>query len=168
MSHIIRHATAQDLAAIVAIYNSTIASRQVTADLRPVSVAERETWLHAHLNGAQRPIFVLENAVQEVLAWGSFSDYYPRAAYRITAEISIYVAENVRGQGLGQTLLDHMSAIAPSLGIHNIIGVIFGHNAPSLKLFLRNGFEQWGVLPQVCDLDGKLADVVILGKHLKI
>lgn len=166
MSHIIRQATAQDLAAIVAIYNSTIASRQVTADLRPVSIAEREAWLHTHLNDAQRPLFVLENAMKEILAWSSFSDYYPRAAYRITAEISIYVAENARGQGMGQIMLDHMTAIAPSLGIHNIIGVIFRHNAPSLKLFARNGFEEWGVLPQVCDLDGKLADVVILGKQL--
>lgn len=162
----IRHAKPQDLAAIVAIYNSTINSRQVTADLHPVSIAERETWFHTHFNDAQRPIFVLESAMQEVLAWGSFSDYYPRAAYRITAEISIYVAENARGQGVGQTLLDHMTAIAPGLGIHNIIGVIFKHNEPSLKLFARNGFEQWGMLPKVCDLDGKLADVVILGKCL--
>jgi L-amino acid N-acyltransferase YncA len=43
-----RDATLDDLPAIVAIYNSTIASRQVTADLEPVSVESRLAWFLAH------------------------------------------------------------------------------------------------------------------------
>ena len=41
----IRQARAADLPTIVAIYNSTVAGRQVTADLHPVSVDERQTCL---------------------------------------------------------------------------------------------------------------------------
>jgi phosphinothricin acetyltransferase len=44
----IRDATAADLPAIVDIYNSTIPSRMVTADLEPVSVASREAWFADH------------------------------------------------------------------------------------------------------------------------
>ena len=52
---------------------------------------------------------------------------------------------------------------APSLGINNIIALIFAHNQPSLRLFNKLGFTQWGYLPQVCDMDGFFADVVMLG-----
>ncbi len=162
----IRHAKPQDLAAIVAIYNSTINSRQVTADLHPVSIAERETWFHTHFNDAQRPIFVLESAMQEVLAWGSFSDYYTRPAYHISVEISLYVHESMRGQGIGQILLAEMLERAPALGIRNVVGVIFGHNQASIALFQSMGFVEWGRLPEMCELDGQLADVVLLGKKI--
>ena len=48
MRYTLSLAQREDLPEIVAIYNSTIASRQVTADLQPVSVAEREAWFVAH------------------------------------------------------------------------------------------------------------------------
>jgi phosphinothricin acetyltransferase len=53
---------------------------------------------------------------------------------------------------------------APSLGIHNVIALIFAHNQPSLGLFRKLGFEQWGYMPKVCDMQGFIADVVMLGK----
>lgn len=160
----LRPAQADDLPAIVAIYNSTIASRRATADLQPVTVAERRAWFDTH--GNKRPLYVVENDVQQVVAWGSFSDYYPRAAYRICAEISLYIDPQYRGAGLGRQLLDAMTARAPALGIQRLVAVIFAHNTPSVRLFERAGFEHWGRLPQVCDLDGQLADIVLLGKKV--
>ena len=59
MSHFYRDATLDDLPAIVAIYNSTIASRDVTADLEPVSVESRRAWFDAH-GPAARPLWVVE------------------------------------------------------------------------------------------------------------
>ena len=100
------------------------------------------------------------------VAWGSFSDYHPRYAYHISAEVSIYVRHDMRGAGVGKILLRHMLERAPSLDIHNVIALVFGHNYPSLNLFHRSGFEEWGRLPQVCDLETMLADVVILGKRI--
>ena len=161
----IRQARAADLPTIVAIYNSTVAGRQVTADLHPVSVDERQTWFDAHQK-PHRPMMVLCDAVDQVLAWATFSDYYARAAYDISAEISIYVHADYRGRGLASRLLSYMLAAAPALGIRNAVAVVFGHNTPSLRLFARHGFAEWGRLPQVCDLDGELADVLLLGKCL--
>ena len=48
MGYTLSLAQREDLPEIVAIYNSTVASRQATADLQPVSVAEREAWFAAH------------------------------------------------------------------------------------------------------------------------
>ncbi|MDO4640542.1 MAG: GNAT family N-acetyltransferase [Neisseria sp.] len=154
-----------DLAEIVDIYNSTISGRQSTADLVPVTVAQRQVWFDSHKGN--RPLYVMKNEAGEVVAWGSFSDYYPRHAYHISAEISIYVRHNLRGVGVGKDLLRYMLEKAPSLHIENVLAVIFGHNHASIRLFESFGFQQWGCLPQVCDLDGTKADIVILGKHIK-
>ncbi len=157
-------AVPQDLPDIVDIYNSTIASRQSTADLNPVTPEDRQSWFDAHRDN--RPLYVLKNQNGELLAWGSFSDYYPRAAYHISAEISLYVRHDTRGLGVGKILLRHMLESAPSLGIRNILAVVFAHNHASLRLFQSHGFETWGRLPQVCDLGTTQADIVLLGKHI--
>jgi phosphinothricin acetyltransferase len=46
------------------------------------------------------------------------------------------------------------------------LGFIFSHNAPSLRLFQKAGFEQWGFLNEVAILDGIPRSVVIMGKKL--
>ncbi len=76
---LIRAATEADLPAIVAIYNSIIPGRMVTADLTPVTVADRRPWLQAH-DPARRPVWVAEEPAG-VVAWLSFDTFYPRAAY---------------------------------------------------------------------------------------
>lgn len=164
MKYTIREAVQADLPAIVAIYNSSIETRLSTADLSPVGVAERQAWFDAH--GGTRPLLVLVDERNEILAWGSFSDYYPRAAYRISAEISVYVRRDMHGVGMGKDMVRYMLERAPALGIRNVLAVIFGHNHASLRLFHGFGFQEWGRLPQVCDLDGTLADVLILGKKV--
>jgi phosphinothricin acetyltransferase len=159
-----RDATLDDLPAIVAIYNSTVPSRMVTADLEPVSVASRRAWFDAH-GPATRPLWVVEDAGR-VIAWLSFSDFYGRPAYRHTSEVSIYLDEAARGKGLGRQLLAAALAAAPALDIHTLLGFVFGHNEPSMRLFRGFGFDAWGTLPRVAVLDGVERDLVILGKRL--
>jgi hypothetical protein len=62
-------------------------------------------------------------------------------------------------------LLQHAITRAPSLGITALVGLIFGHNEPSLKLFKRLGFERWAFLPGVAQLDGVERDLVVVGLH---
>lgn len=159
----IRHATLQDLPTIVAIYNSTIPGRMVTADLEPLTTESRLAWYDDH-DPARRPLWVVENENHKVIAWMSFSDFSERAAYNITAEISIYIDPSARGRGLGSQLLLYAIEQAPALGVQKLLGKIFAHNEPSIKLFGKHGFEEWGNLPDVCLLDGILRSVLILGK----
>jgi L-amino acid N-acyltransferase YncA len=159
-----RDATLDDLSAIVAIYNSTVPSRLVTADLEPVSVESRLAWFHAH-GPQKRPLWVVEDAGR-VIAWLSFSDFYGRPAYQRTAEVSIYLDESARGKGLGKQLLAAALDAAPALGIDTVLGFVFGHNEPSMRLFGGFGFTAWGTLPRVAVLDGVERDLVILGRRL--
>jgi len=106
------------------------------------------------------------NQKGEILAWGSLSDYRPCEGYRITAEISVYVAPEARGKGLGRRLVNFMLESAPKFGIENIVALIFSSNSASLNLFAKFGFARWGELPEVCDMGGKIESLTILGKKL--
>jgi phosphinothricin acetyltransferase len=163
MSLPIRKAVLQDLHAIVDIYNSTIESRAVTADLSPVTVADRDGWFHQHTD--QRPLWVMEDE-GEIVAWLSFESFYGRQAYQYTAEVSIYIDQNVRGKGIGTTFMQAAIDACPQLGIKTLLGFVFGHNEASLRLFARFGFEQWAKMPRVAELDGIERDLVIVGKRV--
>ncbi|WP_430612851.1 N-acetyltransferase family protein [Flavobacterium sp. JP2137] len=162
-----RDAVQGDLAEIVAIYNSTIPSRMVTADTAAVTVASKQPWFEAHC-AKQRPLWIVESERGVVLAWISFQSFYGRPAYDATAEISIYIAEQQRGKGLGKQLLLYSMAQAPTLGIKTILGFVFAHNIPSLQLFLSLDFEIWGNLPAVASIDERDYDLTILGKRLAV
>jgi L-amino acid N-acyltransferase YncA len=164
MSCAYRIARRDDLPRIVAIYNATIPSRMVTADLQAVSVQSRVPWFEQHAP-ATRPLWVVERD-GDIAAWLSFSSFYGRPAYARTAEVSVYIDERWRRQGLGRELLACALSHAPAIGVSRLLGFIFGHNLPSLGLFERAGFERWGYLPSVALLDGVERDLVILGRRV--
>lgn len=164
LDYVITDATIDDLPAIVEIYNSTIPGRMVTADTDPVTVQQRERWFWEH-SPDKRPLWTVK-AGNRMIGWISFQSFYGRPAYYKTAEISIYIAENSRGKGLGPLLLQKAIDRCPGLGVKTLLGFVFGHNLPSLKLFYSMGFEDWGRLPAVAELDGVERDLVIVGKRV--
>lgn len=159
-----RLARQEDLPSIVAIYNSTIASRLVSADIEPVSVASRQSWFDEH-TPEKRPLWVVERD-GAILGWLSYSNFYGRAAYAGTAELSLYLHQSARGKGLGRYFLEQAIALAPAIQVHTLLGFVFGHNLPSLKLFESFAFERWANMPRVAILDGVERDLVILGKRV--
>ncbi|MBC2581222.1 GNAT family N-acetyltransferase [Clostridium sp. DJ247] len=159
-----RDALIEDLPKMVEIYNSTIPSRMVTADLEPATVKSKEKWFYEH-SPKFRPLWVIEYK-GEICGWFSFQSFYGRPAYNATAELSIYISENFRGMGLGRIVLQKAIDTCPELGLKTLLGFIFGHNLPSLKLFHSFGFSDWGILPNVAELDGIERDLIIVGKRL--
>ena len=161
---IVRDARESDLPAIVAIYNAAIATRIATAQLEPVSIEEGRNWLSEHSRD-NHPLWVAE-LDGRVAGYLGFKPFLPRCAYRGTVEISVYVDEKSRRQGVARRLLEEAIARAPSLEIFAMTGLIFGHNEPSLKLFERLGFQRWGLLPRIARLDGIERDLIIMGRHI--
>lgn len=161
---IIRDALLPDLDAIVDIYNSTVEGRMVTADLEPVSVESKVNWFCEH-SPAFRPLWVVEQD-GKIVAWVSFQSFYGRPAYRHTAEVSIYIAESSRGKGLGKLLLQRAIDACEGLEIKTLLGYIFGHNEPSLKLFEKFGFTHWGIFPRIAVMDDIERDLIIAGKRV--
>ncbi|MCX7593913.1 MAG: GNAT family N-acetyltransferase [Fischerella sp.] len=161
----IRHAVEADLPKIVAIYNAAIPSRMATADLEPISVESRLAWFAAR-SSSKSPLWVIE-VENMVVGWLSLQPFYGRPAYHATAEVSVYIAPKYHRHGLGKQLLAQAICQSPNLGYKNILCFIFAHNQPSLKLFEKFGFENWGYLPKVAELDGVERDLIIMGRRIQ-
>jgi phosphinothricin acetyltransferase len=80
--------------------------------------------------------------------------------------VSVYVAADHHRSGIGRALLDRAVKTAPGLGLRTLVGFVFGHNEPSLRLFTAFGFERWARLPRVAELDGVERDLVIVGRRV--
>lgn len=160
-----RDAVILDLDKIVDIYNSTVASRIVTADTEPVSIESRQRWFAEH-SPNKRPLWIVEDYNQQIIGWVSFQSFYGRPAYNATVEISIYIDPAQRGKGYGKQILQYSIHKAPSFGVKTLLGYIFSHNDPSLKLFKHFGFEEWAHFPNIAELDGIERSLTILGKRI--
>ncbi|MDZ4665212.1 MAG: GNAT family N-acetyltransferase [Bacteroidota bacterium] len=159
------YAEENDLKKIIETYNSTVASRLVTADLQPVSVESKQQWFNSH-NKTNRPLWIVK-LEGNYAGWMSFNSFYGRPAYDITAEVSIYLEENSRGKGLGNMCVQKAIDESRPRGIKNLLGFIFGHNEPSLKLFYKFKFEKWAHFPKVANMDGEERDLIILGLRIQ-
>lgn len=159
----IRDARERDLPAIIKIYNAAIATRISTAQLEPVTIESRRSWLSDH-SPDRHPFWVLE-IDGELAGWLTLKTFLPRCAYRNTAEVSVYVDEKFRRRGVGRALISEAIGRAPEFGITAMVGLIFAHNGPSLRLFEQVGFEKWGLLPGVAQLDRVERDLTIMGWH---
>jgi phosphinothricin acetyltransferase len=160
-----RHATLEDLERIVAIYNTTIAGRMVTADTEPVTVESRHNWFYAH-DEHRRPLWMIYDGAENI-GWMSFQSFYGRPAYNGSVELSIYLDERFRGKGYGREILRYAIDVSPQYGIDTLMGFIFAHNIPSLKLFEQTGFKEWAHLPDIAVLDGERRSLKILGYQIK-
>ncbi len=160
----IRDATDADLPAIIEIYNAGIATRTATAQLDRITVESRRDWLGEHTPDCH-PFWVAE-VDGRVAGWLNFKSFLPRCAYAGTVELSVYVDEKFQRRGIARALLEEAIGRAPSLEISAMVGLIFAHNEPSLRLFERLGFERWGLLPGVARLDGVERDLTIMGRRV--
>jgi phosphinothricin acetyltransferase len=166
----IRLALDADLPAIINIYNAAIPSRLATADLEPISVESRRDWFRSHND--RYPVWVMTIGSQDiqsdqneqVIGWLSLQMFYGRPAYHKTAEVSIYIDPTHQGKGIGKKLLEYAIAQCPALNISKLVGFIFAHNVVSRRLFSNFGFQEWGFLPEVAELDGTEQSLIILGK----
>ncbi len=164
MSYNLKDATIDDLPYIVEVYNSIIPLGNVTADQHPITVDDWTPWFNEH-TAPNRPIYLLKHN-NNVCGWMSFSDYKKRCAYDSTAEISIYLDEKERGKGLGNIFIELGLKTLKQIGLKNVLAVIYADNTTSVNLFKKLGFDQWGLLPGVCEVKGECRDIVILGKAI--
>ena len=142
-----------DLASINEIYNQAVASKFSTAHTHPISMDERREWFGEH-DPNRYPVFVWDESGQ-VSGWLSFSPYRKgRTALQSTAEISYYVHTLHHRRGIGTGLLKFALSIAPGLGFKTLIAILLEPNTASIDLLAKFGFELWGDVPRVAEIDG--------------
>jgi len=163
-NHTIRKAIATDSPRLTAIYNQAIQARQ-TADTTPMTPKDRQSWFDSHQQ-PNYPLFVVEKA-GSVCGYSTLSQYRGgRPALRYAVEISYYLDKTFQRQGLGSILLQHALATAKDLGFKHVFAILLDTNLPSIGLLEKFGFEKWGHLPKIAEIDGIVCGHLYYGKHL--
>ena len=72
------------------------------------------------------------------------SSYRPRPAYARTREVSVYLDDSARGQGLGRQLYDELLGRLRADGVHQVLAVIALPNDASEALHRACGFARVG------------------------
>lgn len=161
---VIERASVSDVEIIREIYNEAVLTTTATFDIEPVSFNNRHDWLIKRTEDF--PVIVAKVA-GEVVGYASLSRWSDRAAYDITAELSIYVSSEKRGQGIGTILLHKIIEAAKATNLHTVIVRITADNIISLKMHRAFGFVEVGVLKQCGIKFNQILDVVIMQKILK-
>ena len=160
-----RKANFNDLHALIAIYNQAVEAGNATADQEAVDPTTRKAWLEDHVD-SDYPIFILENE-QNMIGWASLSPYRKgRKALRETAEISYYLDYRYHGQGYGKKLLRYVMDVCPKLGIYYLFALLLEVNTTSVTILEQFGFERWGYMPEVANLNGQRCAHLIYGRKL--
>jgi L-amino acid N-acyltransferase YncA len=102
-----------------------------------------------------------------VLGFGYYTQFRDRSAYRFAVEDSIYVREDVRGQGVGKTLVRQLIDDATAAGFRQMIAVIGdAENAGSIGVHASLGFHMVGTMRAVGFKFGRWLDVVTMQRAL--
>lgn len=152
----VREAVLHDLPAMLAIYNQAVRTLVATFDLEEHSLEQREVWFHKH--GGRYPLIVAESE-GEVVGYCCLSPFREKPAYGKSTELSIYIAEDQRGKGIGTVLMADILSRAEQLDYHTVISGITGGNEASVKLHEKFGFSFVGTFREVGFKFGDWQDV---------
>lgn len=120
-----------------------------------------EKWEEGHLQIAR---LVMRDG-DTVLGWAALSPVSKRHAYRGVAEVTVYVSENARGQGIGRALLEALIEESERNGIWTLQASIFPENTASIQLHLRCGFREVGRRERIAMLNGVWRDTLLFERR---
>jgi phosphinothricin acetyltransferase len=166
MSHVaLRAAAREDVPAILAIYNDAVLNTTASFDYEPRPLETQIAWFDEH-TAKHLPVFVAEDETGRLVGWSSLSHFRPRPGYRFTAENSVYVAADRRGQGIGKLLMPPLIRAAREGGFRTLIAVVDTTNAASLRLHESFGFQRAGHFKNVGYKFDRWLDLVFLQLEL--
>lgn len=160
---LVRDATAADLPAIRAIFNHWIEHSTASFRTAPDTEAQTRSWFSGR--GDEHPVLVAEEG-GEVLGWASLGPHKPTGGYRHTVELSVYLREDARGNGLGKRLLGELVERARAAGHHAMLGGVCTEQVASMRLHESLGFEKVAHYREVGFKFGRWLDVVYYQKLL--
>jgi L-amino acid N-acyltransferase YncA len=143
------------------IYESGIATGMATFE---TAAPDWEKWNNGHLPFGR--IVAVVNT--EVAGWAALSPVSNRCVYGGVAEVSVYVADNHKGKGIGKLLLQNLVTESEAHGIWTLQAGIFTDNIASVKLHEKVGFRIIGYRERIGKLKEAWKDNYILERRSKI
>lgn len=101
----------------------------------------------------------------KVVGWAALSRVSSRAVYRGVAEVSVYVASEARGQGVGRALLARLVSDSEAAGLWTLQAGVFPENTASIRLHQSAGFRIVGTRERLGEMNGVWRDVVLMERR---
>ncbi len=160
----IRPAVLSDAVGCAAIYDRQVAYGTASFETEPPGQAEMARRISRCLDKGW-PWLVAEDNDGAILGYAYLNQFRDRAAYRHSAETSVYVADGQRGRGIGKRLMLALLDAGRIVGFRQYVAVIGDSaNQGSIALHSSLGFRHVGTLTQVGEKFGRLLDVVYMQK----
>jgi L-amino acid N-acyltransferase YncA len=154
----IRPLTSDDLPAVADIYNHAVRHTTATLDTEEKTLADMTDWL-VHHDDRYRAIGAEHDG--RLVAYGCLSPFASRGGYRVSAEISIYVAPESQGAGVGRQVCGWLSEHAGQAGFATVLGLTTSTNTASRRMLERLGYVRGGALTRIGRKHGELIDLTI-------
>ncbi len=150
----IRPMAESDADRVLAIYGQGIEDGLATFETTCPAWAE---WDSAHLAQCR----LAAAAEGRVAGWAALSPVSKRECYRGVAEVSVYVAREARGKGLGRRLLEALVEASERAGFWTLQGSTFEDNEASLALQRACGFRVVGRRERIAQRHGQWRSTVL-------
>ncbi|MFN8057618.1 MAG: N-acetyltransferase family protein [Vicinamibacterales bacterium] len=157
---VIRHATDDDLEAVLGIFNDAILHTTAVFHYEPHTLDMRRSWFRAK-RADNWPVWVADEG-GIVQGFSTFGPFRPWPAYHYTVEHSVYVAATARGRGLGSALVRTVLDEARRRELHTVVGGVVAENVASLRLHEALGFVEVAHFRQVGFKFGRWLDLKFL------
>ena len=156
-----RNMTPADWPRVRAIYLEGISTGQATFE---TSAPDWESWHASHRSDCR----LVAEKKGRVQAWAALSPASKRPVYAGVAEVSIYVAQAARGQGLGKALMQQLIHDSEAAGIWSLYCSIFPENQASASLLEGLGFRRVGIRERIARQHGVWRDTLILERRSQV
>jgi len=150
----VRDATPDDASSICSIYAPIVRDTHVSFEIEPPTVEE----IGRRMDSAPVPWLVWDSE-GEVAGFASAGRFRERAAYRWTAETSVYVAPGTRRRGIGRGLCRAMLDRLRAAGYRSAVGVVALPNPASERLLETLCYRRVGTLAEAGFKLGRWWDV---------
>ncbi len=143
----IRLATENDIPNILSIFNDALLHTTAVYSYQPASLEDQLEWFN-HKKDSDIPIYVAEDK-QGILGFITYGPFRVRPAYKYTVELSIYVDQKARNQGVGKALMQEIVAVCDKKGLATLICGVDSKNTASIALCKKFDFTYCGTLKKV-------------------
>lgn len=157
----IRTAELDDAPHILSVFQLCGPFMSGTQQTSNISLIDVIDWLESSTE--KHPMLVFEEA-ENIIAWCSIEPFYGLPAFDTASEISLYVLPQWQAKGIGKKLIQYLEMQQPSIGFTHLVAYIYASNINSQTFFTKQGFQQWGNLPNIAQQQNKREDVYLYGK----
>ncbi|WP_380053362.1 GNAT family N-acetyltransferase [Falsihalocynthiibacter sp. SS001] len=160
----IREATADDIPAILDIWNPVIRESIFTFNSQEKSPQDVQETLTQKAANAEPFLIAVEGT--NLLGFATYGQFRGGVGYRFTVEHTIILAPAARGRGVGRHLLEAVESHARTREMHSMIAGVSGENANAIRFHAAMGYVEYTRLPEVGHKFGRWFDLVLMQKRL--